>query len=124
VQKKNDETPGGMDDDHEPDKNADRPPEQVEDPVLEKNPFFAVDRARSTLHSFGFPREGAQLDLLSVYPGSTPPFGLRRLWRRMVGHAVAPDTADEMIVPDDEALDHRAGGVISVGDEVERVGYL
>lgn len=83
MQKKNDETPGGMDDDHEPDKNADRPPEQVEDPVLEKNPFFAVDRARSTLHFFGFLKKGAELDLLSVYPGPTSPLGLEK--------AVAPD---------------------------------
>ena len=42
----------------------------------------------------------------------------------MVGHAVAPDTADEMVVPDDEALDHRAGGIIGIGDEVEGVGYF
>ena len=49
---------------------------------------------------------------------------LRRLWRRTIGHAVAPDTADEMVVPDDETLDHRAGGIIGIGDEVERVAYL
>ena len=75
MQKKNDETPGGMDDDHESDKNADRPPEQVENPVPQKNSLFAIDRAWSALHSLGFPREGAELDLLSVYPGATLPLG-------------------------------------------------
>jgi len=29
-----------------------------------------------------------------------------------------------MVVPDDEALDHRAGGIIGIGDEVEGVGYF
>ena len=97
---------------------------EVENPVPQENPFFAVDRAWSGLHSLSFQREEAELDLLSVFPGATPPLGFRRLWRRIVGHAVAPDTADEMIVPDDETLDHRAGGVIGIGDEVEGIGYL
>ena len=113
-----------MDDEHESDKNTHRPPEQVENPEPQKNSLFAIDRAWSGLHSLGFQKEGAELDLLSVLSEGDPSAWVPKAGRRIVGHAVAPDTADEMIVPDDETLDDRAGGVIGIGDEVEGIGYF
>ena len=97
------------------------PPEEVEDPEPQGDLLLAVDGARGRLHSLRFQGQGAEPDLFSVLPGAAPPLRSGRR-RRQVGNGIAPDTADKVVVPHEEAPHDGAGGVVRVGDEVEGVG--
>lgn len=108
----------GMYDGDEPYEDPHRPPVQIHDPIVYNGIVFSVDGAHGRLHGVGIVEEGSEFDLLSVL--ARRPSTLGPWWcGREVGHGIASDEGNQMILAGSEQLIHRGSArIVGVGDKV------
>src|SRR6516165_5977427 len=112
--------PSGVDDGHKAYEPTRRAPQQITDAATQSDVALAVNRTGNLLHGFDIREQRLELYLLAVGLGSPlfPPAFLLR--SGSVCYRIGFDPGHQMVALLEQAVHHLAGGVVGIGDKVER----
>jgi len=99
-----------MDDGDEAHEAAGRKPQQIEDPILDRDVVLAIDGARDRVHGFGIVEQRFEFELRAVEPG--PASFLRAAAQvRNKGDRIGLYPADQVVVLIEQLPDDLTGGI-------------